>query len=62
MKTGKIVYLFLFDTLSDWEIGYVTAGILVLCALAQIVLFLFPGGILETASSFFATGVYVVLP
>jgi len=27
MKPTKIVYLFLFDTLSDWEIGYVTAGI-----------------------------------
>lgn len=23
----KIIYLYLFDTLSDWEIGYVTAGI-----------------------------------
>ncbi|KHD06813.1 thiamine biosynthesis protein ThiJ [Candidatus Thiomargarita nelsonii] len=27
MKPTKIIYLFLFDTLSDWEIGYVTAGI-----------------------------------
>ena len=27
MKSTKIIYLFLFDTLSDWEIGYVTAGI-----------------------------------
>jgi putative intracellular protease/amidase len=27
MNTTKIIYLFLFDTLSDWEIGYVTAGI-----------------------------------
>ena len=27
MNTSKIIYLFLFDTLSDWEIGYVTAGI-----------------------------------
>lgn len=27
MKPSKIIYLFLFDTLSDWEIGYVTAGI-----------------------------------
>ncbi len=27
MKPTKIIYLFLFDTLSDWEIGYVAAGI-----------------------------------
>lgn len=27
MKPPKSIYLFLFDTLSDWEIGYVTAGI-----------------------------------
>ncbi len=27
MKPTKIIYLFLFDTLSDWEIGYVVAGI-----------------------------------
>ncbi len=27
MKPTKIIYLFLFDTLSDWEIGYVSAGI-----------------------------------
>ncbi len=27
MKQTKIIYLFLFNTLSDWEIGYVTAGI-----------------------------------
>jgi putative intracellular protease/amidase len=27
MKPAKIIYLFLFDTLSDWEIGYVVAGI-----------------------------------
>ncbi|MCP4158658.1 MAG: glutamine amidotransferase [Deltaproteobacteria bacterium] len=27
MKLPKIIYLYLFDTLSDWEIGYVTAGI-----------------------------------
>jgi putative intracellular protease/amidase len=27
MKPTKIIYLFLFETLSDWEIGYVTAGI-----------------------------------
>ncbi len=27
MKPTKIIYLYLFDTLSDWEIGYVTAGI-----------------------------------
>lgn len=27
MKSTKTLYLFLFDTLSDWEIGYVTAGL-----------------------------------
>ena len=27
MKSTKTIYLYLFDTLSDWEIGYVTAGI-----------------------------------
>ncbi|MCL5260833.1 MAG: glutamine amidotransferase [Gammaproteobacteria bacterium] len=27
MELIKSIYLFLFDTLSDWEIGYVTAGI-----------------------------------
>lgn len=27
MKPTKTIYLFLFDTLSDWEIGYVAAGI-----------------------------------
>ena len=27
MKPTKIIYLFLFGTLSDWEIGYVAAGI-----------------------------------
>lgn len=27
MESIKIIYLFLFNTLSDWEIGYVTAGI-----------------------------------
>ena len=27
MKPSKNIYLFLFDTLSDWEIGYVTTGI-----------------------------------
>jgi len=27
MKTQKTIYLFVFDTLSDWEIGYTTAGI-----------------------------------
>ena len=27
MEPTKSIYLFLFDTLSDWEIGYVTAGI-----------------------------------
>lgn len=27
MKPTKIIYLFLFDTLSDWEIGYLVAGI-----------------------------------
>lgn len=27
MESNKIVYLFIFNTLSDWEIGYVTAGI-----------------------------------
>ncbi len=27
MEATKIIYLFLFDTLSDWEIGYVAAGI-----------------------------------
>lgn len=27
MKPTKTIYLFLFNTLSDWEIGYVTAGI-----------------------------------
>ena len=27
MNPTKVIYLFLFDTLSDWEIGYVTTGI-----------------------------------
>ena len=27
MGHGKLVYLYVFDDLSDWEIGYVTAGI-----------------------------------
>lgn len=27
MKSIKIIYLFLFDTLSDWEIGYAATGI-----------------------------------
>ena len=27
MQAVKNIYLFVFDTLSDWEIGYVTAGI-----------------------------------
>ncbi|MCP3944587.1 MAG: glutamine amidotransferase [Desulfobacteraceae bacterium] len=27
MKLTKIIYLYIFDTLSDWEIGYVTVGI-----------------------------------
>ncbi len=27
MKPQKTIYLFIFDTLSDWEIGYITAGI-----------------------------------
>jgi len=27
MEATKIIYLFLFDTLSDWEIGYVSSGI-----------------------------------
>lgn len=27
MQAAKSIYLFIFDTLSDWEIGYVTAGI-----------------------------------
>jgi len=27
MQQSKIIYLFLFDTLADWEIGYVIAGI-----------------------------------
>lgn len=27
MKPTKNIYLFLFDTLSDWEIGYIAAGI-----------------------------------
>ena len=27
MNSTKIIYLFLFDSLSDWEIGYVTTGI-----------------------------------
>ena len=27
MQQPKIIYLYLFDTLADWEIGYVTSGI-----------------------------------
>ena len=27
MQAAKMVYLYLFDTLADWEIGYVTTGI-----------------------------------
>ncbi len=44
--------------LTGWQTGLVLA----VCAAAQLLLFLFPGGILETVSSYFATGRFVVLP
>jgi NADH-quinone oxidoreductase subunit N len=45
-----------------FQASLVTVAVLVLCAVAQLVLFFMPGEILQTASSFFATGEFVMLP